>query len=241
MISKEAYNTWGQLRNECRAMNSRAGELCYATAFMSRLLVAAAFGAILLSPLSGETRWAGDGNLPPHIGIYLNFDREPPPAAVQEMEREVGVLLAGTGARLSWLMLNHDERPQTFDDLAVLRFRGNCRMPKPGPLAAADGGKLTLGSTEMTSGRVTSYSSVECDQITACIASLLQSACEPDRQIAFSRALGRVVAHELYHILAHTRKHTHAGISKGLQSPFDLIKEHFQLDRQALLLLRSGR
>jgi hypothetical protein len=71
---------------------------------MSRLLVFATFGAILLSRLSGETRWAGDANLSPRIGIFLEFDREPPPDAIQEMEREVGALLAETGARFSWLM-----------------------------------------------------------------------------------------------------------------------------------------
>jgi len=207
---------------------------------MSRLLVFATFGAILLSPVSGETRWAGDDSLPPRIGIFLDFDRDPAPVAIQEMEREVGVLLADTGARFSWLMLNKDARSQTFDDLAVLRFRGNCHMPTRGPLTVADGAKVTLGATELDSGLVTSYSNVECDQITACIASLLQSSCEPDRQVAFRRALGRVVAHELYHILARTKKHTHTGISRSVQSPFDLIKEHFQLDRQALLLLRAG-
>jgi len=207
---------------------------------MSRLLALATFGAILLSPLSGETKWAADETLPPRIGIFLDFDREPVPAAIEEMEREVGLLLAETGARFSWLMLNKDPRSQTFDDLAVLRFRGSCHMPARGLLAAPDGGKLSLGSTEVASGLVTAYSDVECDQITACIASLLQSSCEPDRQVAFRRALGRVVAHELYHILARTKQHTHTGISRSVQSPFDLIKDHFQLDRQALLLLRAA-
>lgn len=207
---------------------------------MSRLLALATFGAILLSPLAGETKWAADENLPPRIGIFLDFDREPLPAAIEGMEREVGSLLAETGARFSWLMLNKDGRSQTFDDLAVLRFRGNCHMPARGLLADADGSKVTLGSTDVASGLVTSYSHVECDQITACIASLLQSSCEPDRQVAFRRALGRVVAHELYHILARTKKHTHTGVSRSVQSPFDLIKDHFELDRQALLLLRAA-
>ena len=178
--------------------------------------------------------------MPPRIGVFLDFDQEPPPAAIQAMEREVGVLLAETGARFSWLMLNKDAGADTFDDLAVLRFRGNCHMPQLGLAASEDGARITLGSTEIASERVTPYSRVECDQITACIASLLRSSCVRDRQTAFSRALGRVVAHELYHILARTRQHTHAGISKALQSPFDLIKENFQLDHQALLLLRSA-
>jgi len=207
---------------------------------MYRLLALATFVAILWSPLSGETKWAADESLPPRIGIFLDFDREPLPGAIEEMEREVGVLLAETGARFSWLMLNKDARSQTFDDLAVLRFRGNCHMPARGLLTAADGAKVRLGATEVASGLVTPYSDVECDQITACIASLLQSSCEPDRQDAFRRALGRVVAHELYHILARTKKHTQTGISRSVQSPFDLIKDHFQLDKQALLLLRAA-
>jgi hypothetical protein len=212
----------------------------YATAFMSRLLVFATFGAILLSPLSGETRWSVDGSLSPRIGIFLDFDQEPPLAAILAMEREVGLLLSETGARFSWLMLNKDTRAETFDGLAVLRFRGNCHMPQLGLATSDDGARITLGSTEVESERVTPYSSVECDQITACIASLLRSSCARDRQTAFSRALGRVVAHELYHILARTRQHTHAGISKAMQSPFDLIKENFQLDKQALVLLRGA-
>jgi hypothetical protein len=207
---------------------------------MSRLLVLAAFGAILLSQLSGETRWSVDGSLPPRIGVFLDFDQEPPPAAIQAMEREVGALLSETGARFSWLILNRDARAETFDDLAVFRFRGNCHMPQLGLAALADGARITLGSTDIASGRVTPYSNVECDQITACIANLLRGSCASDRQTAFSRALGRVVAHELYHILTRTRQHTQAGISKAVQSPFDLIKENFQLDRQALLLLRSA-
>jgi len=48
-----------------------------------------------------------------------------------------------------------------------------------------------------------------------------------------------VVAHELYHMLAHTTEHTRSGIAKSLQTSFDLIRENFQFDRQALLWLRQ--
>jgi hypothetical protein len=207
---------------------------------MSRLLVLATLGAILLSRLAAETWWAGDGSLAPRVGVFLDFDQEPPATAILAMQREVGIVFADTGARFSWLMLNKDARLQTFDDLAVLRFRGSCHMPQIESPADADGLKINLASTEVRSGRVTAYSSVECDQITACLANVLRGSAVSVRQTAFTRALGRVVAHELYHILAHTREHTHAGISKALQSPFDLIKEHFQLDRQALLSLRGN-
>src|SRR6266700_6031718 len=91
----------------------------------------------------------------------------------------------------------------------------------------------------MVSGGVSAYSSVECDQIRACISGLLGSACPRDRETAFGRALGRVVAHELYHILGKTTEHTRHGISKGLQDSLDLIRENFQFDRKALLWLKQ--
>ena len=66
--------------------------LCYR--FMSRLLVLATSGAILLSPLTGETQWSADGGLSPRIGVFLDFDQEPPLAAIQAMEREVGAAMS---------------------------------------------------------------------------------------------------------------------------------------------------
>jgi len=51
--------------------------------------------------------------------------------------------------------------------------------------------------------------------------------------------LGRVMVHELYHILASTQQHTRTGITKALQTPVDLIKSTVQIDRQAILFLRQ--
>src|SRR5260370_31393116 len=98
---------------------------------------------------------------------------------------------------------------------------------------------MTLGATDVMDGHVPSYSSVECDHIKTCIAGLIENSCARDRETAFSRAVGRVVAHELYHILASTKEHTHAGLSKAIQTPFDLIRENYHFDRQALLRLRE--
>ncbi len=100
-------------------------------------------------------------------------------------------------------------------------------------------GKRTETFDELASGGISAYSSVECDQIRTCISGLLGSACPRDRETAFGRALGRVVAHELYHILGKTTEHTRSGISKGAQTSFDLIRENFHFDRQALLWLRQ--
>ena len=99
--------------------------------------------------------------------------------------------------------------------------------------------RVTLGSTDVAAGHVTPFSSVECDKIVSCISGLVGSSCDRDRDTALGRALGRVVAHELYHMLGQTREHGHAGLTKALQSPFDLIRDEFSIDRQAMEWLRE--
>jgi hypothetical protein len=206
---------------------------------MASVLVLFGFSVILLSSIAACTEWADMGNLAPRVGIFLEFEKDPPQSAIQAMEREAGAMLAATGAQFSWLMLKKDEQSATFDELAVLRFRGNCRMEKVGKPEEVTGEALTLGYTNVESGRVFGYSRVECDQIKTFIGSLLENSCAHDRETAFSRALGRVVAHELYHILARTTEHSHEGLAKAIQTPFDLIRENFHFDRRALLWLRQ--
>jgi len=206
---------------------------------MSNGPVLAILTAVLFSNAAGETRWMGDAPHSARIGVFLNFDRDPSQSLVQAMEREVGAVLAETGARFSWLNLNTDLQTETFDDLAVLRFQGSCRTEAPSrpsfPLAAP----ITLASTDVSSDSVGSYGSVLCDQIKTHISGMLDAPELRERETLLGRALGRVVAHELYHMLAKTEEHTVGGITKALQTPFDLVRENFHLDKQALQWLRQ--
>jgi hypothetical protein len=206
--------------------------------FMSRSTVLAFLMATLLGQLAAETRWVGGGSLSPRVGIFLDFDLTPSQAALETMQREVGTVLSETGARFSWLMLKTDSAPETFDALAVLRFRGSCRAGalKPVEMSRA---RLTLGSSDVLATRVTAYSNVECGEIQNCLAALLATFCPRDRDEAFGRALGRVVAHELCHILGETTDHARFGISSALQTPFDLVRRDFKLDGRILLRLRQ--
>ena len=206
---------------------------------MSNGPVLAVLTAVLFSNAAGETRWMGDAPRSARIGVFLDFDHDPSQSLVQTMEREVGAVLAATGAQLSWLKLHTDSQTETFDDLAVLRFQGSCRTEEPSRQVSPRAERITLASTDISSDSIGSYGSVLCDQIKTHISSLLDAPELRDREIVLGRALGRVVAHELYHILAKTEEHTVGGITRALQTPFDLVKENFHLDRQALQWLRQ--
>jgi hypothetical protein len=211
--------------------------LWYRTAFMPRILVLACLTATLLSLLAAETKWAAGGGTSARVGVFLDFDQLPSSSIVQAMQREVSAVLAETGARFSWIILRTETAAETFDELAVLRFRGNCRAGRF--TGAPNSNRITLGSTEIASAGVTSYSNVECDQLQSCLSGMLGTFCPSDRDGVYGRALGRVVAHELYHILGRTTHHTHHGVARAMQSPFDLVKQDYQIDREALLWVRQ--
>src|SRR5258708_22890501 len=109
---------------------------------MSRVLVLSAVAAGFWSTASGQSRWVDDGHTTPRIGIFLDFDSIPSNSAIQTMQRVVAAALASTGAEFSWLTLKGGKRTETFDELAVLHFRGSCRMEELTP--AIDGTPITL-------------------------------------------------------------------------------------------------
>ncbi len=51
--------------------------------------------------------------------------------------------------------------------------------------------------------------------------------------------MGRLVAHELYHVLAQTRDHATEGIGKPCFSAADLISDRFEFEAVALARFRK--
>lgn len=82
----------------------------------------------------------------------------------------------------------------------------------------------TLGSTEVSNGHVLPFGKVECDQVRKALFFLTPGADFRERQRALGMALGPVVAHELYHILARTTSHATGRLPKASQSLRDLIR-----------------
>ena len=56
----------------------------------------------------------------------------------------------------------------------------------------------------------------------------------------FGRAVARVVAHELYHILGRTCSHGHSGIARHSLSGQDLVAERLHFDGRDVERLQTG-
>jgi len=74
------------------------------------------------------------------------------------------------------------------------------------------------------------FSELECDRIRNSIAPLTIGYARDERESLLGRSLGRVLAHELFHIFADTDKHGHDGIAKTTYSRKDLVAEGFEFN-----------
>jgi len=175
------------------------------------------------------------GNARP-VGVYLSFESVPTAASIEIMKRAVESLLEPAGVTLAWRLTSENSGDESFAQLAVIRFKGTCRSsaPQPPNLFGSLGEVSELATTAASKGHVLPYTDVACDEVRKALTFVRQGAGLVEREQALGVALGRVVAHELYHILANTGAHTSEGIAKAVQLLPDLVSaEEFKFDRRA--------
>ena len=69
---------------------------------------------------------------------------------------------------------------------------------------------------------------------------MLEPLSPPLRQAVLGRALARVIAHEIYHILAETTDHADTGIAKAQMTFKDLTADGFDLSPTSLQRIRAA-
>jgi hypothetical protein len=184
----------------------------YRPVFLSAALL---FAAALQQVSAGELR-SGP------LTILLGMDSPASIAVIETMQREVEFALAPSGISIVWRR-DPNANTESFPRLAMVRLRGDCRadapMPRLNRLAAGD--TEALGQTHVADGKVLPIADVRCDEVRAFIAGAL--AIPDERETLLGRALGRVMAHELYHVLLKTRHHGRSGLSRPAQSLAELL------------------
>lgn len=163
----------------------------------------------------------------PNVAIFMQFDGTPGAASVvNAMESEVAHLFKPAGLAFTWRFTNDKRAGDSFNHLAVVRFKGRCTADEFGLDASSEfnGGELhTLGETKVANGRILPYTEVRCDEVRKALAFLGPGAGITERQLALGRALGRVLAHELYHIFANAKTHASKGLAHAIEPLDDLV------------------
>ena len=178
--------------------------------------------AILVTVLAGGALARGQHSTPARIGIYVEFEQKPSPVALQVMQTETEALLLQAGLQPAWRFFKRPTvESEKFDSVVMVRFKGSCRpavdtaSTEWEPFAE----QVRLAATKTRSGQVLPITEVECDNVGRAIQKLPLK----QRGPALGSALGRVVAHELYHILLNTTGHAAKGIARPVVNWDDLV------------------
>jgi hypothetical protein len=98
-----------------------------------------------------------------------------------------------------------------------------------------------LGWTYVSDGAILPYGDVDCDRIRLFIQMGLLGVPARQREQAYGRAVGRVVAYELYHILTRNPRHGSVGVGKAAYTVRDLLGDRFVFDEAESEQLRTNQ
>lgn len=155
----------------------------------------------------------------PILTVVLDFRGPHSTRSLDEMKREVEAVMKPSGLELNW-RTRAEVGGSSFDNLILVRFNGKCVFEPVGYLYDERG---PLAFTHSTAGEVQPYSEVACDKVTAAVRSAISGADFARADVLLGRALGRVVAHEMMHMLAKSGHHAHEGVGKAVLSAKSLI------------------
>lgn len=173
--------------------------------------------------------------------VYLRAGGSQPVAPLAEMKREVGSLMSQAGYRVEWRSLDAPRGEEgDASMLAVLELNGTCGLAAgygaaERPLAT----NTSLATTSITDGQVMPFSSLNCTALTRSVSASLGQEAGARRDFLYGRAMARVVAHELYHVLMRSAEHARNGVARSCFSTGDLLTERFEFEGATLARLRS--
>jgi hypothetical protein len=172
---------------------------------------------------------SGDSSIPLTVVLDIQnagYSR----ASLSAMETEAQRIFKDTGMKLDWRLKSELGQYAEFSNVVVFTMTGSCNATSV-PLMIDERGPLAL--TYTSNGEVLPFGEVRCDRVKVSLGRNPQQAYRYSNS-ALGVALGRVMAHELYHILSKEKTHTSDGVTQTSLRSDELICSGLKLDAAAL-------
>lgn len=171
------------------------------------------------------------------LAIVTEFECRPSRDVTEAMREEIARVFRRLRLNIVWEDLLQAAGRSVHDRMVVVRFRGRCTG---GGLRQGTDGGPALAFTHVANGGVLPFAEVDCDRIRFSISRAVRSDFGRDAELAFGRASARVLAHEIYHMLARTMDHGCRGIAKPQLTPQELVSAGFGFDDRDLARMRES-
>ena len=181
---------------------------------------------LTIAVLAGAALAADRNPAPSSLTLVIEYETPPSPASIAEMRQELKFLLSETPVRVDWRLRSEISSGLEIADLAVIRFRGNCRMETM-PVVFDERGPLAF--THTSDGEILPFSEVLCDRVRVLARSAMFGGDFARQDQLLGRALARVIAHELYHMVGQNHGHGKEGVARHSLTGSQLIADRFAL------------
>jgi hypothetical protein len=173
------------------------------------------------------------------LAVYSRNSAQLDSRTQHSLGEELTRLLSPAGVQIVWRDETRASR-QEMGRLVVGTFDGNCSVENLLSTPSASPTGVTLAQSSLSNGRILPYFTVDCPRVIRTLAPTLQHVSVPVRDALLGRALARVIAHEIYHILAQTADHEESGLSKAQLSLSDLTASKFEFSPDSLRRIRAS-
>ena len=169
------------------------------------------------------------------LTVVMDFKGPWSALAAREMKRESARILSPAGGCVDWKLRGEALSGADASNLFVMTFHGSCQFDPQPPVYDELG---PYARTHETNGEVQPFGDVDCTRVVSS-ARYAMSGSDFERQdYLVGRALGRVVAHELVHMVTRSEDHGHAGVQKAALSGRELIGAPLPLEAAEVNQLR---
>jgi hypothetical protein len=172
---------------------------------------------------------------PTPLTVVFQFDNPHSKKAFEEMKRELGSIFKNAGIQIGWRDRDQVSSSESFANLVVVKFRGACKID---PATDRDEDSGPLAFTYTSDGAILPFSEVECDRVRSSLRHAVSGGDRTRSDLVFGRAMARVLAHELYHVLSGTESHAAKGVAQRALSGSDLIGDQLELSQDELNSMR---
>jgi hypothetical protein len=171
------------------------------------------------------------------VAVYTKFQQPPPAGVLVTLKAETAAILSRLDVQVEWRSIDKVTGNEVWAEVAVVTFKGSCGNSDA---STSYSPSRRLGWTHISDGEVLPFAEVDCDLVRSFLASQLVSLDRADADRRFARALGRVVAHELYHILSRSPHHSNRGVDQPAYTAQELVSDRFLIEESPYRVLQSG-
>ena len=158
------------------------------------------------------------------ITVLLDFEQPHSAASVQSLQTELDRILAPARLKVDLRLQSELPSAPQFADLVLFKMKGHCTMDAL-PIGALSDERGALAMTYSVDGGFLPFGEVECDRVRQSIQRTLGKGNPEGHQVAYGVALARVIAHEMYHMIANSSSHTKHGVTKESLSGSELSQQ----------------